>query len=200
MPFLDKIISKVDEMILASSLTDARFQNRFFAGLVQQIPVKNFDGSKTIFIPAILHGVNDAQQVVPDDSFNIITYHRIISNTYEKIVAGSVGDGMNAQRATSDMIMIVIGFNDKLLLTVEQLEALFVGGFPDQLPKTFSTDLQMSLISASISSTNFDSVALFSQEYRGEENFIRPNMSLFQIRYRITAAFKKGCFTICEDC
>lgn len=200
MPYLASIVNRIDQAIVESSLTDQRFQNRFFAGLVQQIPVKGIDG-KTIFIPAILSGIADAVQVVPDDSFNIITYHRIISNTYAAGVANQqFGDGMEVQIATSDVIMIVIGFNNKLLLTAEQTEALFIGGFPNTFEKAFKDDLEFTGLSAQVTSSSFDSVAIFSQEYRGAENYIKPEMSLFQIRYQIKAAFKKGCFTICDDC
>lgn len=195
----------MDELILSSSLTDKRFQNRFFAGLVQQIPVSNSDGTKVIFVPAIPQAINDAVQVVPDDNYNIITYHRIVGSTYS---AGQVvkqfGDGFDVQVQSSDVIMIVIGFNNKLLLTAEQLEALFISGFPGAFTKTvtgtFVADLQMNSISVQVASSSFDAVSIFRQEYSGEKNYIRPNMTLFQIRYKIEATYKKGCFTICEDC
>lgn len=201
MPYLANIVSKIDELILSSSLTDQRFQNKFFAGLVQQLPVTNSDGTKVIFVPAIPHGLTDATQVVPDDNYNLITYHRIIGNAYSfERIDRQFGDGLDVQKSVSDVIMVVIGFNNKLLITQEQLEALFIGGFPDVFEKAFVQDLKFNSISIQPVSSNLDSVAVFNQEYRGDKYYIRQEMSLFQIRYSITATYKKGCFTICEDC
>lgn len=200
MPYVADIVTKIDSILAASALTDKRFQPRYMAGLVNQIPVSNSDGTKVIFIPAKqTSAFNDAVQVVPDDSFNLTTYHRLISNTYS-IEPGQqqYGDTFDFEVATSDIIMIVIGFTKTLRLTAEQLEALFISSFPDHLEKSFSTTLQLSSINVSKTSSSFDSVAIFRQEYAGEKNFIKPEMTLFQIRYRIEASYKKGCFNICD--
>lgn len=200
MPYVAEIVQKIDSILAASALTDARFTNRYMAGLVNQIPVSNSDGSKVIFIPAKqTSAFSDAVQIVPDDSFAITTYHRLISNTYT-IQPGNqqYGDTFDYEVASSDLIMIVIGFTKNLRLTAEQLEALFISSFPDYLPKDFSASLQLSSINVSKTSSSFDSVAIFRQEYSGEKNFIKPEMTLFQIRYRIDASYKKGCFNICD--
>lgn len=200
MPYATEIINKLDAVLAASAFADARFANRYTAGLVQQIPVKSAaDSSKVIFIPAKVTALNDAQQVVPDDSFNLITYHRMIANNYSaRSGSQQFGDTYDERICTSDVIMVVIGFTNKLKLIAEQLEALIVSNFPNLLEKEFVNSLQMNSISIDAASSSFDSVAIFSQEYRGEAYFIKPEMSLFQIRYRIEAAFNKSCFELCD--
>lgn len=201
MPYSSQIVSYIDSVI-GEALTDSRFTPRLMAGLVQTIPIQSpAEDGKVIFIPAIVSGINDAVAVVPDDNFNLITYHRLITNTYSaKEGSKNFGDGLSYQQAISDVIMIVIAFNGKVRLTAEQLEALIVQSMPNLFAKDFTTDLQMNSIYAQVMSSSFDSVALFSQEYRGETYYIKPDMSLFQIRYQIQASYKKGCFKICDDC
>lgn len=201
MPYSSQIVQEIDRVI-GEALTDSRFTPRFDAGLVQMIPIQSpTEDNKVTFVPAIVHGVNDAVAVVPDDSFNLITYHRLINNRYAPApVRQQVGNGNPYKISVSDMIMIVIAFNGKVRLTAEQLEALITQSFPEEFPRDFTTDLQMNSISVEVTSSNFDAVALFSQEYRGEKYYIKPDMSLFQIRYTITSTYKKGCFKICDDC
>lgn len=201
MPFLGNIVSKLDELLSANSLTDARFQPRLFAGICQHIATKKpNEPEKLFYIPAKVTNLGEAVQIIPDDSYNLISYHRVLSNSYSPTENRSeFGDGNSMQRCTSDVVLTVIAFTNKLGLSVEQLEALFVTGFPSSLDKTFVTSLEMSRISVQPVSSTLDSVAIFSTEYRGETYFLKPESVMFQIRYQVQAVYKMGCFTICCD-
>lgn len=197
MPYSSEIVNMIDAAILETALTDARFDSRQFAGLTQQAVFRM--GDKVIILPATITTMGEMAQVTPDDNYNIQTYHRIVSNVYGELDASEqYGDNNNAQASRMECIMTVIGFTKKLNLTVDQIEALFVAGFPNMVPKAFVQSLQMNRITVQILSSNFNSYEIFNNEFRGESYFLKPESVMFQIRYRVESIFTKGCFQICD--
>lgn len=196
MAYCEQIINEIDSNIVASVMQDSRFQNRAFAGLCFLIPAKTADGKATVFIPAKVSKVGECNAIVPDDNFNIITYHRILSNTYGA-AKDQYGDGTTKQACITDVALTVIGFASKLNLTTEQLEAVFIAGFPNTFTQSFKDGIQMNALTAQVSSSSFDSTAIFNTEFRGLQELLKPEMTLLQIRYKIEAVFKPACLQLC---
>ena len=196
MAYCSDIINTIDTAIVAASLTDARFQNRAFAGLCYLTPAKIKDGTTAVLVPAKVTSVGECSFIVPDDNFNLISYHRLISNVYSA-APSQFGDGTDYQNCVTDVLLTVIGFTNKLRLTADQIEALFIAGFPNTFTTAFKSSIQLKELTAQVLSSSFDSNAIFNTEYRGETYFLKPETIMFQIRYRIEAVFKKGCFDIC---
>lgn len=177
----------MDEAIRAKSLTDKRFQIAKFAGLCWLTPGRTVEGSAMVFIPAKVTTVGECEFIVPDDNFNIITYHRLLQSSHTR-EANAFGD----RGSNIDAVLTVIGFTSKLRLTADELEALFLAGFPKkveipQLTKVFTEPV----------SSNFDSTSIFNTEFRGEKYFLKPETIMFQIRYRIGTEYNPDCFEIC---
>lgn len=198
MAYCNEIINAIDTAIVVGSLIDSRFQNRAFAGLCFLTPAKIKDGTQAVLVPAKVTTVGECSFIVPDDNFNLISYHRLISNVYSP-APSQFGDGTDYQNCTTDVLLTVIGFTNKLRLTADQIEALFIAGFPNTFTTAFKASIQLKELTAQVLSSSFDSNAIFNQEYRGEQYFLKPETIIFQIRYRIEAIFKKGCFDICCD-
>lgn len=197
MAFCEKIVNEIDSNIVASVLSDKRFQNRAFAGLCYLVPGK-FQEGKAIFLPAKVSTIGECNFIVPDDTFNLITYHRILSNTYGAAKA-QFGDGVPYQSCLMDMVLTVIGFTSKLNLTAEQLEAIIMAGFPNTFTTDFRDSIQMIALTAQVTSSNFDGVSIFNTEYRGETYFLKPEQVMVQIRYKIESIFKPECLQLCCD-
>lgn len=195
MPYSNKIIEALDEAIRAKSLTDKRFQIAKFAGLCYLTPSRITETNTMVFVPAKVTTLGECEFIVPDDNFNIITYHRLLQTVHTKEVNAFGDKGSNI-----DAILTVIGFTSKLRLTADELEALFIAGFPSEFSKTFIESVQMRSVFVDPVSSNFDSTSIFNTEYRGEKYFLKPETVMFQIRYRIETVYRPDCFTICcED-
>ncbi len=194
MPYSNNIIAEIDRAITAKSLTDKRFQIRKFAGLCYLTPSRITDTNTMVFIPAKVSTLGECEFIVPDDNYNIITYHRLLQSAHTQEVNDFGDKGSNI-----DALLTVIGFTSKLRLTADELEAIFLAGFPGEFSKTFTESLQMRSIFAEPVSSNFDSTSIFNTEFRGEKYFLKPETIMFQIRYRIATVYKPDCFTICCD-
>lgn len=184
----------MDAAIVAKSLTDKRFQLRKFAGLCWLTPGKLQEGNTPVFIPAKVTTLGEYEFIVPDDNFNIITYHRLLQTSHV-LEANDFGD----KGSNIDAVLTVIGFTSKLRLTADELEALFIAGFPGGFSKTFISSIQMRSVFAEPVSSNFDSTSIFNTEYRGNTYFLKPETIMFQIRYRLSTVYRPDCFTLCCD-
>ena len=198
MAYSEAIINEIDSNIVASVMADKRFQNRAFAGLCFLIPAKFAEGKSAVFIPAKISKNGECNAIVPDDNFNLITYHRILSNTYGA-AKDQYGDGATKQACITDVALNVIAFTSKLNLTTEQIEAVFIAGFPNTFTNAFKDGIQMNMLTAQVSSSSFDSLSIFNTEYRGMPELLKPEMVMLQIRYKIEAVFKPACLQICCD-
>lgn len=192
MPYYNEIITAIDSAIVAGALTDKRFQNKKFAGLCYLTPVKIEGQTLTAFVPAKIKTLNDYEIIAPDDKFNLITYHRLLSSQHQRDI-----DQFGAMRTTSEMVLTVISFTSKVNLIADQLEALFLAGFPVAMSKPFTEALKMQSINVDVISSAFDNVSIFNTEYRGQTYFLKPQTVMFQIRYRIEATYSKTCLTLC---
>lgn len=196
MAYYKEIVDVIDDAIVAGALTDSRFQNRAFAGLCFLVPCKINDTNVSAMIPAKVSTVGECNFIVPDDTFNLVTYHRVLSTIYRPSIS-QYGDGTDYIDATADMVLTVISFTDKLRIQPENVEALFISGFPTSFSSALKKSLQLRSLNAIITASSFDQVAIFNSEYRGETYFLKPGTVIFQIRYQIIQSFKKDCFTIC---
>lgn len=57
----------------------------------------------------------------------------------------------------------------------------------------------MNALTAQVSSSSFDSIAIFNTEFRGIPELLKPEMVMLQIRYKIEAIFKPACLQLCCD-
>ena len=96
------------------------------------------------------------------------------------------------------MMMVVIADFKKLNISDEQLEQIIL---PHLSYNLASDAASIGIRNGGIlpTSTNFDSMTLFNQEYKNVQPFLKPNLIYFQIRYSIESTYKKECFnnTIC---
>lgn len=205
MPFLGEIIRHIDQHLSAGVFNYERFQGGRFAGMAWQVPTRKpgeENKDRLFYIPAVVTNLGEYSHVIPDDNYPIITYHRVLSNTYGVAEQRrQFGDGNKLVVNSTDVLFTVIAFTKRVNMSSDQIEALIMSDFPDELKSpVFEMPEGVFQVTIQPAGSSFDSVALFSQEYRGEVYFLKPESVLFQIRYRIEAVFKKGCFTICDDC
>lgn len=197
MPYISNIVDWINVQLKANALKDARFQLGTLNGLAQLIPYSEA-GKDTItkFSPAI---PGTKKLIVPEDKQSIIAYHRLIRNSYSTAQqSAQFGNGNSLTACISDMLMIVMADSERLKLSQPELEALIVQGLPQAMPKADKEPLQLINVLVSNYESNFETIQIYNQEYRGVVFNAVPSFFMIGIKYRIEATFKKGCFQICD--
>lgn len=200
MPFLKEQIEIVNATLRAGALKDKRFQSGRFEAIAVDVSRITADDKVEMF-PAVMDGHFEVKEIVVNDTYPITVYHKVLGKTYgRQAIQPQYGDGYNAVTERVEMKMVVSGNVQRLKLTAEQLEALVVTGFPDQISATLLSTLSLDSMSVAISGSNLVTAQVFSEEYRGQELFLAPEDILFSVRYAIESKFRKGCMTTgCGD-
>jgi hypothetical protein len=194
MPFIDKIVSFINQSLKESSLNDKRFQPSKLIGITTVLARPSDNGFEMLPAECDLNG--NYSTVEPNDKFNIIIYHKVISNNYirEKKAYGDI----YVFRAQTEMQLAVIADSRKVKLSAEQIEPLIVYGLPLRLSDAImqETGFASSLITPL--SSNMDKVMVFRQEYPSTKYFLKPFHHFFSVRYRIETVFDKNCIDRCQ--
>jgi hypothetical protein len=196
MPFLKQQIELVVNHLKTGALKDTRFQSGRFEAIA--VPVTYVDEGKQITIPAVMDSNYEAQAVSVDDTYPLIIYNKINGKSYATEPGKQYGDGNSVMVERVDVSMVVYGKYPKLKLTLEELEALIISGFPSQLAKALIAPYKLDRVTVQPVSSELNPIAVFQKEYQGVEGFLAPEDILFSIRYVIESSFRKGCFTICD--
>lgn len=192
MPFLDSIVTYINDSLKGSSLNDKRFQPGKFCGVSTILARKKGEGLE--LLPAVeIEGTY--KLVEPDDRLNIITYHKVVSNTYS-MVKKSHGDSYY-HKCTSEMAMVVFADAKKIRMSAEQLEPLLIYGMPQRLSDVLMKEIKFVSVLITPLASDMDKIRVFRTEYPGSEYFLKPYHHFFLLRYRIEATFDKNCIDAC---
>lgn len=197
MPFIEKIVDYINTSLKDSSLNDKRFQPGKYVGCTTLLPRPK--GTALEVLPAFCDANGEYTTVEPDDKFNIIIYHRTISNVYTKVTQQqqrSFGDDY-ALKCTTEMQLGVIADSRKVKLLAEQIEPMIIYGMPLLLPKQMMIDLGFRSCIITPIASNMDKINVFRQEYPSTQYFLKPFHQLFTIRYRVETGFDKNCIEKC---
>ena len=187
MPFLKEIINKVNNSLKANAINDKRFATARIEGIARSIG-RLVDNKVEVF-PVVLTDNFEFKDVSIDDTYPLIIYHKILSNTYQQ------KDNDRNYICKTDVKMVVYGKVGKLNLTSEQLEAVIAMNFPTIIDKD-GTGVDSIFIR--LSSSEMDGQKVFNEEYSNIEYRLSENDILLSFRYSIETNFRKGCFNICE--
>lgn len=198
MPFLKQQIEIINAELRGEVLSDKRFQSGRFESIAVDVSRLNANGGIETF-PAIMSSNYEAQEIVVNDTYPVIIYHKVLNKAYANSpAAGNYGDGNRHMVEKVDAKMVVYGKYAALKLSAEQLEALLATGFPDAIAKTKIAPLKLDNMSVTLTGSNLNAAAVFQEEYKGFDLFLAPEDILFSMRYSIESRFRKGCFNICD--
>lgn len=193
MPLLSNIVANVNAQIQAK-LSGQEFQMAQYNGIT--IPItKTLKDNKTSQFPAVrIPNSKDAKAVVLDDKYNLITYHKLISNAYSVVEDEDYGDDFSIIRQVTTMQLVVWAQASKIGFLVEHELESFISGaiFGTMKLKPFMD------IFITPTSTNYDKNALFNQEFKGVDNILQNDHLYFSITYVVESRFAKECFSICD--
>lgn len=199
MPYIKTIIAFIDTEI-KKSLNDVTFQGRQY-GLASAMVTDIRGGDLKIIMPAVVKTDGEMDVVFPDDRYNFTSYHSLVSNGFAPLSQQQqYGDGRNMIKEISEMTMTVTALTNRVKLTVDQIEGIMMGAFPDRGSNNLLAETKFSSIFIAPYTSRFDSQKIFDEEYRSSGYTLIPSQVLLQIKYRIESVFRKDCFKNCAPC
>ncbi len=198
MPFLNQIISFINEDLKAGSLNKEKLQPAMFYGL-SSVVTRNTKGtkepSKLELLPAIVDANGKDTPITLNSKLALQVYHKLNSKTYS-VEKKSYGDEYNI-KCTSDLSMVVITNSKITGKTKDVLEPLLIFGMPQKLSTALFADLKISTCLITPVSSNMDALAVYKQEYPQSDYYLTEQMSMFLIRYKIELSFSQHCVEQC---
>jgi hypothetical protein len=193
MPYLKHMVGFINTTLEESLLQDACFDNRKVIGLAQIIPRQTREGVQ--LFPSYINNDGEGCDVTPDDSYDLIIYHRVNGILVSKSQMQSFGDDRKADVNTARMCLVAFGRRDRLRMTNDELAILLQASMPDALPKQLQQDLQFNTGLISINDIILNDPQAFQEEFPSMDYFLKPDQFLLKINYSIESSFLKGCFT-----
>lgn len=189
MPYLEEIICLINENYNVV-FKDKNFAQKKIYGITQPIARKNE------IIPAYLEG-RDWKYVGPDDTQNLILYHKLNSNVYEMVQNSSYGRRGGMDKCTSNLSLVVFGLRNKLNVSQYELERLVNQYLIEVISKQDLTKLKLQSVNIAPVSTNMDMNSVFNQEFKNIAYNLNEKHILFELKYQIEAIYIKDCFNNC---
>jgi hypothetical protein len=200
MPYLDKIVSTINQGIINDSLkgiAPAKINACCIAETM--LDVREDETGKTVNLryPALIDNDGEVTMIMVDDSYDIIFYHKVETITNALAPKSSYGDSYGNLLETANMSLIVMAFRNK----VRKPAWWFESAIKDQAKDTIKLNtaenifLQRSVIR--FGNSSFDKLSLLQREY-SEVALNYPNIIVLELKYSIQSIWKKGCFLNCN--
>lgn len=201
MPFLNKQVEIVNNVLRGTAFYDERFKSGRYEAIAYEA-VRQVSEGKFEFFPVVMDENYEAHEVTVDDTYPIVLYHKVLAKNYSLTptnnTRGGFGDKNNYQTETTLVKMVVYGKWSAIKLTKEQLEALIVTNFPDNISNAIVAPLKLDNMTVTLQSSNLKPDMVWGEEYRNIPLRLAPEDILFSINYTITTTYRKGCFQICD--
>jgi hypothetical protein len=200
MPYINEIVSIINNTLAAGKLSDDKRFVRQLHGLSETLP-RNYNNSQD-GIPTLVDVNGGTMFSGFNDAYSIVIYHRCLSTN---IVEAPVqfGDGNNAAREEASMRMIVWADRLKTKLQPQQLSFLLTSAVQQQLMYTqISSYPGLYGVTIEADRTNYDGVAIWQQEYKlpAATYPVHPTHIYLALDYTIVTDYDVTCISDCPTC
>lgn len=190
MPNIEQIICLINENF-KQVFTDKNFiQNKIY-GLTQPLQ------RKTEVMPAYLDG-KEWRYVGPDDTQNLIIYHKLYTNNYDTIQGLSYGRKGGLDKCTSECSVVVFGQRNKLNVSQYDLELLVNQHLITRISKAKLAEFKLQSVNIAPVSSTMDMATVFGQEFKNVPYTLNEKHILFEFKYSIEAIYDASCLPQCS--
>lgn len=182
MPYLNNIVCKINNSLLATPLRDGILE-----GIAFQV-TRKVDSGEQLF-PA----TGDGKDVSIDDSKKTVVYHRHIRNSYRKDLQ------METHYTQTVQMLMVVYANKNLIENADSLESLIIQAFPVRYEQPNIPDLTgVFNINVSVISSEMNPVTVFAGEYRNVPYRLSTDDIYFSLSYTLEIKFDNTCLDVCD--
>lgn len=166
----------------------AKFTGTKWLGLAQTI---TRDGQG---MPGVIDDFGEIKYIGVDDVAPIIIYHKSnnLVTSLKQGVGTGFGDNTGFNVYTFQNQLIAFIDRKKTGITADEFILLLQANLPDKIKKSPYRQLMVRLQNANISTAQ-----VFTLEYPGAVNKLKPEQQLILINYQIEATFDKACLEKC---
>jgi hypothetical protein len=196
MPFLDKQIKVLNQVLKAALLTDERFAGGILYGLTSSTIKTDKDGSERAF-PYFINENGEPVDVIIDDTYPVMIYHKRAADSTLSVSESSFGD---SQELTEEqqMSMVVYGKGSRLRVSDEQMKSFIILAMPTEISRNLLSGIQIDKISITPTGAKMDSISVFNEEYQGSDYRLDQSDFLIKINYTLSSDFRRECIDICD--
>lgn len=192
MPFIAETAKAINEALRHGSLNNSKLQPLRMEGVATVLGRKRSSDAQIETMPALVASDGNVQLIEPNDRYNLIVYHKVISSVHGQQKADSFGD-FYSLRSSTEMQMIVIGNSKRIGAGATSIEPLMLLGMPAKVQGMNGTrEMQIIPISSVL-----DTIQVFRSEYPQSEFFLKPADFMLSIRYRVEGILDKRCIEYC---
>lgn len=192
MPKLREIVDVINTSLKGGNFATRKFQDGIWYNIAEFITREEKD--KVTKFPTIIDELGEGKDVVPNDTYPIQFYHRILGILPTDDPITDFGDFGNSITEIDEMMLIVIGDRKKTLSYREDVASAIWAQFPREI--TTIPELQSCLIEPL--EINNDRESVWNNEFDNVDFELEPQQYIISLRYRITAIYSKNCFTLCN--
>lgn len=189
---VNTIVKEINKSI-KGFLTDSTYSASLISGIAY-----TYLKDKSDTLPGISNDKGDINYVGIDDKYSLSVYHKIVSTTPTKTIAGrQYGDGNKSTKVVTQMSVIVFANRTKLGIQQEVLANYILAAMPTNINRAILLEESLSDCTIDVLKINFDSSGLYKREYLTESK-LKPHQMLFEIGYQITYTFNSDCVKTCK--
>lgn len=192
MPFNKEQIKIVNQSLMASAFTDARFSGSLINDIAYDI-ITTDNETKTI-APGEYDENGDGQLIDFSQNVPLTIYHKVTSTNYQ-INKEQYGRGNKYLVQEMNCYLIAYAKAPLIKLTPDQLETLLIVGLPDIVTNNLPQGIDNLTLTPIRSSTN--QLENFNGEFKNIEFFLSQEDILIKVNYSLVSRFKKDCIAIC---
>ena len=196
MPQLNALVDLINTSFETDIFNTRKFQIAKYFGIIDRVKTKTVDNEK--IEPMVIDTNGECHKVVYNDKYNLQVYHLVESITYAQAEPNYGPPGMTMEE-TANMKCIFIGNRKKLQVRPEEISAFMLMDIPKQFLSSIVTPLGMSSVVITTDDVEIDPYKVWADQYDGLDSFIKPEIIMISIKYKIISTYNKNCAQLCND-
>lgn len=199
MPYLDKIVNSINDVIINTSLRGIPPAKIKAYGIVEtMLEARENDKGETVTIryPGLIDNDGEVNMIDIDDGYYVILYHKVESMLNGIAAKSAYGDSVGNLLETANMSMVVFAFRNTARKPAWWFEAAIKDQVREKMKLNSNEGVLLQSSNIRIGNSSFDKLSLLQREY-SEIELNYPNLIAIEIKYRIESSWKKGCFSSC---
>lgn len=196
MPNLEQITTLINTGISTGRFKSMKFSTGRYLTVADAVKTEPAEGSP-FMRPGIIDNEGHVTSIAIDDKYPFTIYHVIDRLEYTPDQYGSPNKAGWGVQETAEMRLVFLGDQKKMKVRPEQVAAALQMDMLRELTPAQWALLSLTSATIEVTDTNLDKYAVWSKEFEGCPDKVKPQHMLLAISYRIVSTFNNKCFSIC---
>jgi hypothetical protein len=193
MPYLNEIVAAINTSLNQRLSQFSTLSGSKLEGIAFNVVRSSDSGKDTV--PAVIDEYSVIRDVVINDTYPLTIYHRVEEVSERPASAKyAFGDQPALRTAIYSCKMIAISKVPRINMTQVQLYSLLSLSMPD---KVSIDEDGVHDVAIEVEGGVINHSAVFSEEYRGQREFVGIEDIMISVRYQVTVTYDRSCINLC---